>query len=138
MEKLEKEVRSRIMSSVKSKNTSPEVTVRRVLHSMGYRFRLHRRDLPGTPDIVLPKYKIAIFVHGCFWHQHAGCHRATFPKSRQEFWLKKFQTNIDRDSKAEYLLHESGWKVETIWECETKCENKLLYRLELIFNVAEP
>ncbi len=91
------EQRSRNMSAIKSKNTKPEIKVRKVLHSMGYRFRLHSKDLPGSPDIVLPKYKTVIFVHGCFWHRHENCKYASTPKTRQEFWNKKFKTNIERD-----------------------------------------
>ena len=89
------EQRSRNMSAIKSKNTKPEIKVRKVLHSMGYRFRLHSKDLPGSPDIVLPKYKTVIFVHGCFWHRHENCKYASPPKIRQEFWQKKFKTNIE-------------------------------------------
>ena len=91
------EQRSRNMSAIKSKNTKPEIAVRKVLHSMGYRFRLHRKDLPGSPDIVLPEYKTVIFVHGCFWHRHENCKYASTTKTRQEFWNKKFKTNIERD-----------------------------------------
>ena len=91
------EQRSRNMSAIKSKNTKPEIAVRKLLHSMGYRFRLHRKDLPGSPDIVLPKYKTVIFVHGCFWHRHENCKYASTPKTRQEFWEAKFRENINRD-----------------------------------------
>ena len=93
------EQRSRNMSAIKSKNTKPEIKVRKVLHSMGYRFRLHSKDLPGSPDIVLPKYKTVIFVHGCFWHRHENCKYASTPKTRKEFWNKKFTENKKRDSK---------------------------------------
>ena len=91
------EQRSRNMSAIKSKNTKPEIAIRKVLHSMGYRFRLHGKDLPGSPDIVLPKHRTVIFVHGCFWHRHKNCKYASTPKTRQEFWNKKFKKNIERD-----------------------------------------
>jgi len=108
------------MAAVKDKNTTPELRVRRILHSMGYRFRLHRKDLPGNPDIVLSKYRLCIFVHGCFWHQHPGCKRATFPETRKEFWKKKFQQNKQRDKFSLKELGRRDWNVCIIWECETK------------------
>ena len=98
------EQRSRNMSAIKSKNTKPEIKVRKALHSMGYRFRLHKKDLPGSPDIVLPKYKTVIFVHGCFWHRHQNCKYASNPKTRREFWEKKFKENIERDKKTQKIL----------------------------------
>ncbi len=104
------EQRSRNMSAIKSKNTKPEIKVRKVLHSMGYRFRLHRKDLPGSPDIILPKYKTVIFVHGCFWHRHENCKYASTPKTRQEFWEAKFQENINRDKLNQENLSSNGWK----------------------------
>ena len=114
------EQRSRNMSAIKSKNTKPEIAVRKVLHSMGYRFRLHSKDLPGSPDIVLPKYKTVIFVHGCFWHRHENCKYATTPKTRKEFWNKKFTTNIERDSEIHEKIKNLNWRSVVIWECETK------------------
>ena len=114
------EQRSRNMSAIKSKNTKPEIKVRKVLHSMGYRFRLHSKDLPGSPDIVLPKYKTVIFVHGCFWHRHENCKYASTPKIRQEFWNKKFTENIKRDSEIQDKIKNLDWKSFVIWECETK------------------
>ncbi len=114
------EQRSRNMSAIKSKNTKPEIKVRKVLHSMGYRFRLHSKDLPGSPDIVLPKYKTVIFVHGCFWHRHQNCKYASTPKTRQEFWNKKFNENINRDKINQENLSSKGWKIIIVWECETK------------------
>lgn len=110
--------RSRVMSRVKNKDTRPELMVRSLLHRMGYRFRLHRRDLPGSPDIVLPRHRTVIFVHGCFWHRHPGCRRATTPKNNHEYWERKFNRNKDRDEKANAALEERGWKVLTVWECE--------------------
>lgn len=127
------EKRSDIMSRVMSKNTKVELAVRRWLHSKGYRFRLHRRDLPGIPDIVLPKYKIVILVHGCFWHQHSGCKKATIPKQNREFWAIKLARNVQRDKEVELLLMESGWQIVTLWECEIKAhrfEDTLLRYLE--------
>ena len=106
------------MSRIKSSNTKPELTVRSILHRMGYRFRLHRKDLPGKPDIVLPKYKTVIFVHGCFWHRHKDCKYAYTPKSRIDFWERKFKANINRDLDVKKRLKELGWKVLVIWECE--------------------
>jgi len=114
------EQRSRNMSAIKSKNTKPEIKVRKVLHSMGYRFRLHSKDLPGSPDIVLPKYKTVIFVHGCFWHRHENCKYASTPKTRQEFWNKKFKENIKRDSEIQDKIKNLNWRSVVIWECETK------------------
>ena len=114
------EQRSRNMSAIKSKNTKPEIKVRKILHSMGYRFRLHSKDLPGSPDIVLPKYKTVIFVHGCFWHRHENCKYASNPKTRQEFWNKKFKENIKRDSEIQDKIKNLNWRSVVIWECETK------------------
>ena len=122
------EQRSRNMSAIKSKNTKPEIKVRKVLHSMGYRFRLHSKDLPGSPDIVLPKYKTVIFVHGCFWHRHENCKYASTPKTRQEFWNKKFKENINRDNLNQANLSLKGWKIIIIWECQLKGDNKKLIR----------
>ena len=124
------EQRSRNMSAIKSKNTKPEIAVRKLLHSMGYRFRLHSKNLPGSPDIVLPKYKTVIFVHGCFWHRHENCKYASTPKTRQEFWNKKFNENILRDKKNLEILSSLGWKIIIIWECEIR--NKKI-NLEQIF-----
>ncbi len=124
---LTKEKRSWNMSRIRSKNTEPEITVRKLLHNAGYRFRLHGKDLPGKPDIILPKYKTVIFVHGCFWHRHTNCVDATTPKSRTEFWNNKFAMNVKRDQKVKQLLKSEGWKVIVIWECQT--DNKNLNKL---------
>lgn len=113
-----KEKRSEIMSKVRSWNTKPEIKVRKWLHKNGYRFRLHRKDLPGHPDIVLPKYKTAIFVHGCFWHRHLDCKRASMPQSNEEMWTKKFGRNVRRDELNQKTLEQTGWKVIVLWECE--------------------
>ena len=122
------EQRSRNMSAIKSKNTKPEIAVRKLLHSMGYRFRLHRKDLPGSPDIVLPKYKTVIFVHGCFWHRHENCKYASIPKTRKEFWEKKFRENINRDNLNQANLALKGWKIIIIWECQLKGDKRKLIR----------
>jgi DNA mismatch endonuclease (patch repair protein) len=117
------------MSRIKSKDTNPEKVVRSMLHKMGYRFRLHRKDLPGKPDIVLPKYKTVIEIRGCYWHRHKGCKYAYTPKSNIEFWQEKFHKNIKRDKLNEQKLKELGWKVIIIWECELKDVEKLSIQL---------
>jgi DNA mismatch endonuclease (patch repair protein) len=106
------------MAAIRGRDTSPELKVRSLLHRLGYRFRLHRRDLPGSPDIVLPKHKIVVFVHGCFWHRHPGCSQATTPKTREVFWGRKFQQNVERDHRQQQQLREMGWSVMVVWECE--------------------
>ena len=122
--------RSRLMSRIGGKDTKPEMIVRRLLHSRGYRYSLHPRDLPGRPDIVFRRRRKAIFVHGCFWHRHPGCRRTTTPRTRTEFWQAKFDANVERDAKAVRDLHARGWSVETVWECETSGGDELLRRLE--------
>ena len=117
---LTKEKRSWNMSSIRSKNTKPEIFVRSLLHRMGYRFRLHRKDLPGKPDILLPKYKTVIFVHGCFWHGHKGCKRSNIPKSNQEYWIPKINRNIQRDKEHYKQLKKIGWQAIILWECQCK------------------
>ena len=123
------EQRSRNMSAIKSKNTKPEIAVRKVLHSLGYRFRLHGKDLPGSPDIVLPKYKTVIFVHGCFWHRHQNCKYASTPKTRKDFWEAKFRENINRDKKHQENLSSMGWKIIIVWECAIKDKYFDLHKL---------
>jgi DNA mismatch endonuclease (patch repair protein) len=121
--------RSEIMRSICSTNTTPEVAVRSALHALGYRFRLHRKDLPGTPDIVLPKLKSVIFVHGCFWHHH-NCPRGNHvPKSNTEYWVGKIQRNIKRDNRNARLLRQMGWRRFVVWECQSKDASKLAGRL---------
>lgn len=115
-----KETRSYNMSRIKGKDTKPEMLVRKFLHSNGYRYKLHDKSLPGKPDIVLPKYKTVIFVHGCFWHGHENCKYFVIPKTRTEWWLNKINGNIANDKKAVKALEEAGWKVVIIWTCELK------------------
>lgn len=114
--------RSERMRRVRGKNTKPELAVRRLAHSLGFRFRLHRKDLPGKPDLVFPRYRAVIFVHGCFWHRHLDpiCHLARLPKSRLEFWLPKLETNRVRDEHIRAILNEKGWRVLVVWECELR------------------
>jgi len=114
------EHRSKIMSMIKGKNTKPEMVVRSVCHEMGLRYRLHRKDLPGKPDLVFPKHRLCIFVHGCFWHRHPGCKYAYTPKSRLDFWLPKLARNVERDLAAQQALQALGWRVAIVWECHTK------------------
>jgi DNA mismatch endonuclease (patch repair protein) len=125
MDTFSSEKRSEIMRRVKSSDTTPEKRVRSLLHKLGFRFRLHRKDLPGKPDIVLPKSHTVIFVHGCFWHRHQGCPNATTPATRQEYWLPKFARTVERDKKNQEELRQKGWNVAVVWECETKNASKL-------------
>ena len=114
--------RSRMMAGIRRKNTRPELLIRSALHRTGLRFRLHVGHLPGSPDIVLPKYKAVIFVHGCFWHRHQSCRYASTPTTRPEFWAAKFKANADRDSRNARQLLDAGWRVFTIWECGIRHE----------------
>lgn len=125
--------RSAIMKRVGRENTKPELLVRSLLHALGLRFRLHKKDLPGSPDIVLARYRTVIFVHGCFWHRHINCKFATTPKTRQEFWIPKFEANVSRDARKEAQLRELGWKVLVVWECETRNLNDLSARIRFEF-----
>lgn len=134
MDSVSPEKRSWVMTQVKGRNTRPEKAVRSLLHRMGYRFRLHRADLPGKPDIVLPKYHIAIFVHGCFWHRHAGCKRATMPVTNIYYWNRKFERNVARDMQNKAALECGGWSVLIVWECELKDLTALQIRLLDYFN----
>ena len=117
--------RSQIMASVPQKDTTPEMAVRRYLHSRGLRYRLHHKLLPGRPDIVLARFRTVVFVHGCFWHRHSGCRRTTSPKNRAGFWEEKFQRNMERDAAKERELRNMGWRPLVIWECETKDKSAL-------------
>lgn len=121
-DKLTPSARSRNMGKIRSKNTSPELAVRKLVFSLGYRYRLHRKGLPGKPDLVFPGRKKVIFVHGCFWHQHQnpGCKIARTPKSNKDYWLPKLQRNTERDVRHQHELNELGWDVLVLWECETR------------------
>jgi DNA mismatch endonuclease (patch repair protein) len=127
-----KATRSFNMSQIRSKNTKPELLVRRFLFANGYRYRLHDKKLPGKPDIVLPKYKTVIFVHGCFWHGHKGCKYAKPPKTRKEFWTKKIAGNVKHDIQNKKLLRKSNWKVLTVWQCSLKKKETLIRVIEKI------
>jgi DNA mismatch endonuclease (patch repair protein) len=120
MDVLTPEQRKRCMSRIRSKDTRPEVAVRRLVHGLGYRFRLHRADLPGKPDLVFPSRRKVIFVHGCFWHRHQECKLASQPKSRYEYWQSKFERTIERDQSNQERLQEKGWDYLIIWECQSK------------------
>lgn len=137
VDRLTPERRSWLMSRVRGKNTSPEMRVRRAAHAMGSRFRLHRKNLPGKPDLVFAKHRVAMFVHGCFWHRHAGCTKASTPKSQVEFWQRKFDANVTRDERVEAELLALGWRVVTLWECETKSDDELRFKLGGILGYTE-
>lgn len=121
--------RSRLMSRVRQNHTGPEIAVRRLLHSAGYRFALHAKDLPGRPDIVFTRRKKVVFVHGCFWHRHHGCRRTTSPKTRSEFWQSKFDANVRRDSRQMGHLAAIGWETFVVWECEIGQKASLAERM---------
>lgn len=121
--------RSRIMGRIGGKNTRPELRVRKLLHALGYRFRIHRKDLPGTPDVVFPGRRAVIFVHGCFWHRHEGCPRATTPATNRDFWERKFRSNTKRDAERIEQLGRLGYRCLVVWECETKNLERLAERL---------
>ncbi len=114
---VDSQTRSRMMSNIRNKNTKPEVRLRQALHREGFRFQTNVPSLPGTPDIVLPKWKTVIFVHGCFWHQHSGCRKATKPSTNPDFWQNKFDANKERDIKTLKQAHELGWRTAVVWEC---------------------
>ncbi|WP_299894311.1 DNA mismatch endonuclease Vsr [uncultured Ruegeria sp.] len=111
------EVRSRMMSRIRGRNTRPEMALRKALHRKGLRFRLNAKELPGSPDIVLPRWKTVLFVHGCYWHRHHGCRKTTTPASNVEFWAEKFRLNVERDARNIRDLREAGWRVGVVWEC---------------------
>lgn len=128
---VDKATRSRMMSGIQGKNTKPELLVRKYLHAKGLRFRLHVKELPGKPDLVFSKYKAVVFVHGCFWHRHAGCKYATTPSSREQFWENKLSENVSRDAYQLAALIELGWRVFVVWECELR---EGLSRLDLLYS----
>lgn len=129
MDVMSPERRSRNMSAIKGSNTKPEIAVRQILHSLGFRFRLHRKDLPGRPDIVLAKYRTVVFVHGCFWHRHPGCRLASTPATRAEFWEAKFSRNVIRDRENYEKLMGLGWRIIVVWECDLRNRDDLVHRL---------
>jgi len=129
-DRISKERRSWNMSQIRAANTRPEMVVRSVLHRLGYRFRVHSRKLPGRPDVVLPKWRTVVQVHGCFWHRHSGCKFAYTPKSRLRFWTRKFTENIERDLRTMRQLRELGWRVVTVWECQVCDPERLAKRLD--------
>ena len=133
-----KEVRSYNMSRIKGKDTKPEMLVRRYLHNHGFRYRLHVKKLPGTPDIVLPKYKTVIFVHGCFWHGHEGCKKSSLPKTRAEWWREKIKKNIINDANSVEALQQQGWRVIILWQCQMKEQwaEDLVARLQQVLGTA--
>lgn len=122
--------RSRLMAKIRSKNTGPERTVRSLLHRAGYRFRIHVRSLPGTPDVVLPRHRLVVFVHGCFWHRHKGCKVATTPKSHRKFWSDKFARNVANDRKHVRQLRRLGWHVVTIWACQLRNPERVMAKIK--------
>ena len=134
MDTITKAQRSRVMALVRSKDTRPELAVRRLLTSAGYRYRLHRVDLPGCPDIVLSGRRKIVFVHGCFWHQHAGCPQCRTPKSRVHFWRQKLGANRRRDARNRRDLRRLGWRVGVVWECELRRPERVLNRLREFLN----
>lgn len=138
MDRIPPEKRRALMSKIKGGNTAPEMIVRRLVFSMGYRYRLHRKDLPGRPDLVFRSRKSVVFVHGCFWHQHKGCKKATIPKTRTEFWSKKLNRNAERDVEVRKALTKLGWRVLTIWECETKEPNNLTVKIREFLDNPDP
>jgi DNA mismatch endonuclease (patch repair protein) len=137
-DKLSPEARSAHMRRIRKVDTKPELRVRRLAHRLGYRFRLHRRNLPGTPDLVFPRLRKAILVHGCFWHQHPGCRLARAPKSRLEYWEPKLRRNQERDKLARAELAARGWEVLVVWECETERAETLAARISAFLGGASP
>lgn len=137
MDSLTPAERSERMSRIKDRNTKPELIVRSLIHRMGYRYRLHGKELPGRPDLVFTKKRKVIFVHGCFWHRHEGCRLARLPKSRLDFWRPKLEANAERDKEVERRLTELGWKVLTIWECEVRDEVVLTLRVRAFLDDTE-
>lgn len=125
MDIVTREHRSSIMAQIRGRDTKPELAVRRAAHALGYRFRLHRRELPGSPDMVFPARRKVVFVHGCYWHRHPGCRLAYTPKSNVTFWTAKFDRNVSRDEEAQARLIELGWDALTIWECQTTDDSRL-------------
>lgn len=134
MDIVKPEVRSRMMASIRGRDTKPELMVRQYLHGCGFRYRLHVRELPGRPDLVLPKWKAAVFVHGCFWHGHEGCRYFRVPATRTDFWVAKIRGNAERDARAEAALIGAGWRVIVLWECALR-HNREEALLELVNHI---
>ena len=122
---VDQQTRSRMMSGIRGRNTNPELVVRRALHARGFRFRLHSTKVHGRPDLVLPKHCAVVFVHGCFWHRHSGCHFTTTPSTRREFWQAKFAANLIRDNAVRVGLTEAGWRIATVWECALRKQEQV-------------
>lgn len=135
MDKLTFDGRSALMARVRGKDTTPELNVRQVAHRLGYRFRLHRKDLPGRPDLVFPSRRAVVFVHGCFWHRHPGCRLMSTPKTRTQFWTDKFDRNVRRDAAAVEQLEVTGWRVLVVWECETRDREGLADKLRSFLDI---
>lgn len=138
VDKLDPARRSANMARVRGKDTGPELRVRRIAHRMGLRFRLHRKDLPGRPDLVFPKHRLAVFVHGCFWHRHSGCPRASMPSTRVDFWEAKFAANVERDARQAAALEAQSWRVLVLWESGLKDEALIETALREAVFAAEP
>jgi len=132
MDVLTAEQRSKNMAAIRSKNSKPEIVVRKLLHRLGFRFRLHRRDLPGCPDLVLPKYKTVIFVNGCFWHQHANCKHSHIPQTRVDYWSAKLNATVERDQRNIKDLARLGWRTIVVWECQLKHMEEIATQLKAI------
>ncbi len=126
--------KSRMMSRIRTKGTAPELALRSALHSAGFRFRLHRKNLPGKPDILLPKYRIVIFVHGCFWHHHEGCSKSKLPATNKEFWNGKIAANVERDKRNLAELEKLGWRIAVVWECSLKNQRSKTATVEALFS----
>jgi DNA mismatch endonuclease, patch repair protein len=129
---VDSQTRSRMMSGIGGKNTKPELALRRSLHALGFRYRMHAKGILGKPDIVLPKYRAVIFVHGCFWHRHADCRYATVPATRPELWAAKFDANVARDAAVHSALRETGWRVGTVWECALRTETSIAQTRDMV------
>ncbi|MHA3980889.1 very short patch repair endonuclease [Halovulum sp. GXIMD14794] len=127
---VDQRTRSRMMAGIRAKDTKPELALRRALHARGFRFRLHSKVVHGRPDLVLPKYRAVVFMHGCFWHRHEGCRYATIPLTRQEFWQAKFAANVARDTAVRGRLLEEGWRVATVWECALRKPDQVVASVE--------
>ena len=129
---VDKQTRSRMMAGIKGKDTKPELVLRRALHARGFRYRLHSKNVPGRPDIMLSKHQAMVFVHGCFWHRHEGCRYTTIPSTRPEFWRAKFDANVIRDAAIRHQLIEAGWRAATVWECSLRKTDQLAATVELL------